>query len=386
MPNLLSPSYDVLSSTDTNGADLAVAGAELSVTALRFNGPSELDVQGNLSFSDFSGLTLGVGGSNYVALTSSGVSLTGLSVTLPGPTSFTEAGLTFTATDLQVTYAASNNEFELSGSATLAAADNTIDLTLGSPSAPGLVIQNGSLESLDATVTGSFAYSDLTITAQDLTINADAGSNLTVTGTATVDVDVAGNTETFGLTLGSTESGVTPPGLVIDSSTGDLVSFDATINSGLVIGGLTITSNGLLIDYDSTNNEFSVSGAASFTLDGSTVSISLARLRQTPRVGLLLKTANSSILDATLSSTASISVAGATVTLGGLTIDYNSANGDSLAISGSASIMVAGSTFDITLGNSTTSGLVIADGAVQSLYASVTSDLTVGGLTIDVNA
>ncbi len=127
-PALLSTSsYDVVSSTGANSAELGVAGASLSVSALRFNGSSELDVQGNLTFSDFTGLTLGVGGSNYVALTSSGVSLTGLSVTLPGPTSFKpRRAWISTATNLQVTYSSSNNEFDLSGSkATLAAAPIT---------------------------------------------------------------------------------------------------------------------------------------------------------------------------------------------------------------------------------------------------------------------
>ena len=58
---------------------------------LRFNG-SQLDVQGNLSLPDFAGLTLAVSGSNYVALSSSGVELSGPSVATSWPDQFHRGG------------------------------------------------------------------------------------------------------------------------------------------------------------------------------------------------------------------------------------------------------------------------------------------------------
>jgi uncharacterized membrane protein len=389
-PALLSTTtYDTLSPSSNTAANLGVAGGDLSVTALRFNGSSELDVQGSLSFANFAGLALGVSGSDYVALNSSGVSLTGLSVTLPGPTSFTEAGLDFTATNLQVTYSPSNSEFDLSGSATLTAAGNTFYVTLGSTSTPGMVIENGSLYSLDATVSGSFAYGDLTVTAQDLTIQASKSSNLTITGTASVDFSVAGNSETLGLELGTTESGVTAPGLVINQSTGDLVSFDAFVSTGLAVGGLTITSNGLQLDYDSTNDDFSVSGAASFSLDGSSVSISLAAPGTNTPAGLLIENGQLQNLDATVNG--GFTVGDLSLTASNLTFDYQAtspasspaAGGSYFAMSGGMTFMLGSSTVSITLAApSTTSlgGLVIEDGSLLSLDATVNGGFTVGAL------
>jgi uncharacterized membrane protein len=391
-PALLSTTtYDTLSPSSNTAANLGVAGGDLSVTALRFNGSSELDVQGSLSFANFAGLALGVSGSDYVALNSSGVSLTGLSVTLPGPTSFTEAGLDFTATNLQVTYSPSNSEFDLSGSATLTAAGNTFYVTLGSTSTPGMVIENGSLYSLDATVSGSFAYGDLTVTAQDLTIQASKSSNLTITGTASVDFSVAGNSETLGLELGTTESGVTAPGLVINQSTGDLVSFDAFVSTGLAVGGLTITSNGLQLDYDSTNDDFSVSGAASFSLDGSSVSISLAAPGTNTPAGLLIENGQLQNLDATVNG--GFTVGDLSLTASNLTFDYQAtspasspaAGGSYFAMSGGMTFMLGSSTVSITLAApSTTSlgGLVIEDGSLLSLDATVNGGFTVGDLSL----
>ena len=385
---LSSSSYDLLSSSDMNGPDLPVAGGDLSVTALQFDG-SQLNVQGNLTFPNFPGLSLPVQGSDSVAVSSTGAPLTGLDVTLPGTTSFSEAGLQLTATNLQVSYAPSNNQFDLSGSATLAAAGNTLSLTLGSPSSPGLVIQGGDLDTLDATVSGSFAIGGATLTAQDLTIQASGQSDLTVTGTATFGLEVGSTTETVDLSLNSTPAGTaTQGGLVIDPSTGDLVSLDAAVTSDITIAGMDITTSSLAIDYvDSTSSGGSssgdflaISGDASISVDGSSLSINLPTSTPGSPAGLVIEDGQLSSLDATINS--NISVAGITVDVMNLNVDYSSSN-DDLEISGAASITVPGqSPMDVMLGNTTTPGIQMTGGQVTSLDASFAGDITIGGMSV----
>ncbi len=378
-PALLGSSYDVLPTTDVNSTSLGVAGGDLAVAALRL-GPAQLDVQGNLSLPNFAGLALAVGGSNDVVLSNTGVALSGLSVTLPGPTSFTEAGLSFTATNLQVTYSSTNNQFALSGSATLAAASNTLDLTLGTMSAPGLVIQNGALDTLDATVTSNITLGGQEFTTQELTIKATAGANVTVTGAVSFALNVAGTMETVDLILGSTGTGG-EPGLVIDQSTGALVSFDAMVNSNITIAGFQITTNGLAIAYQSTGQDFEVSGAASFALAGSTVGVTLGDGTASAPGGLVITSGQLTSLDATLNS--NIAVAGLTIMTTGLTVDY-SATSDSLDVGGTASFSLAGSTVNIKLGNGNAAdpGLALQNGQVESLDATLNSNIAVAGLTI----
>ncbi len=374
-PALLGSGYDVLAGTDTNQADLGVAGGDLSVTALRFNG-SELDVQGNLSLPDFAGLTFAVGGSNNVALSSSGVALSGLSVTIPGPTSFTEAGLDFTATNLQVTYSSANNTFDLSGGATLKAAGNTLGLTLGSASAPGLVIENGALESLDATVNSNITLGGLTFTTQDLTVQAAAGSDVTVTGTAAFSLAAAGNTQTVNLTLGAKAGGVNEPGLVIDPSTGNLVSFSAVVDSNISVAGLQFTASGLAVAYDPTASSFDVTGAASIAFGGTSANVTLGGDNS---AGLVIEGGTLTSLDAAVSS--DLTIGGLEIKANNLAIAYESASKD-FEISGAASFALGGSSVDIALGGGGTAGLQIANGALAELDAAVTSDITLGGLTI----
>ncbi len=376
-PALLSSSYDVLPTTDVNSANLGVAGGDLSVTALRFNG-AELDVQGNLSFQDFSGLTLAVGNTNDVALSSSGVSLSGLSVSISGPTKFTEAGLAFTASNLQVSYSSTNNTFDLSGSANLAAANTTFDLTLGSASSPGLVIQNGALASLDASVTSDITIAKQTFTINNMTLQATAGSNVTVTGTVSFGVDVAGTTETIDLNLGTTGSGA-QPGLVIDQATGALVSFDAAVNTNLTVAGFQITAKDLTIAYQSASQDFEVSGTASFALGGSNVDIMLGNGTTTNPGGLFISGGSLTMLEATLDS--NIDVAGMSINTNGLTVDYNATN-DDLVVTGTTTFTLASSKIGITLGDAKGPGLVMQGGSVTSFDATLNADITVAGLTI----
>ena len=377
-PALLGSGYDVLSSSDTNSALLPVAGGDLSVTGLHFAG-AELDVQGNLSLSDFPGLTLPVTGNNHVALTSSGVQLTGLSVTLPASTSFSEAGLDFTTNDLAVQYTPANNEFSLSGTASLAVAGNTLSITLGSDSMPGLVIVNGALQSFDASVTSNIQIGGLTFTTQNLTIQETAGSDLTITGTASLALSVAGEMETLDVTLGGAVSGeTTQPGIVIDQSNGQLVSLDAVVNSDITIAGIDIKATDLGIVYSSGNN-YDISGTASFAFDSNTVTITLGT---TANPGLVIDNGALESLDASVTS--NISLFGLTIMTNALTVDYVAATESTpseLGVSGTASLAVASNTLSITLGSDSMPGLVIVNGALQSFDASVTSNIQIGGLT-----
>ena len=94
-------------------------------------------------------------------------SLTSLDTTVNS--NFTVGGVTFTTQDLDFSYTASNSQFGLSGTATVAVTNlGTLNVTFGHDSTPGLVVTNGSLTSLDTTVNSDFAVAGVTFTTQDL--------------------------------------------------------------------------------------------------------------------------------------------------------------------------------------------------------------------------
>ncbi len=208
------------------------------------------------------------------------------------------------------------------------------------------MIENGALESLEASVDSNIAIGGLTFTTKTLTIQASDDSNLTVTGTASVEFTADDNMQTINLTLGSTGSGG-ESGLVIDQSTGDLVSFDAAANSSLAIAGLQITAKDLDIAYES-GDDFEISGAAMFSL-GTTTTVDI-NFGGVPlgggnaTAGLVIDNGVLSQLDAAVTS--NLSVGGLTLTTKDLTFDYDAADsggsGNEFEIAGAATFSVGG--------------------------------------------
>jgi uncharacterized repeat protein (TIGR01451 family) len=397
-PGLLSStSYYALPSTDTNSADLPVAGGDLAVTGLHFAG-QELDVQGTLSLPHFPGLKLPVGGTSHVALTSSGAHLTGLNDTLVG-TTFSEAGLKFTAKNVLVQYATASNQFDLSGSASLAVAGNNLSLTLGNATAPGLVIANGALQSLDATVNSNFKLDGLSFSAKHLTVQATASSNLTVTGTTSVMLAVAGTNETINLTLGAKDSGgVMQSGIVINQSNGNLLSLNAVINSDILINKLALKATDLSAHYSSTTGMFSLTGGATLTLTvaGKTETIAVqlgakdAKGNAEPGIAINLNTSQLLSLNAVVNTDIVINKLDLKAT--DLSAHYNSTTGTfSITGGGTLTLTVAGKaeTIAVQLGAKDAKGVAepgiainLNNSQLLGLDAVVNTDITIDSLDL----
>jgi uncharacterized repeat protein (TIGR01451 family) len=460
-PALLGSGFFNLASGDANGPDLAVAGGNLAVTGLHF-APQELDVQGSLSLPNFAGLGLAVQNSNYVALTASGVQLTGLDISLSTSTTFTVDSLQFATQNLQVHYASANIEFDLSGSASVTLAGNTLGLALGNSSSPGLVIvngnlqslqatitpptgdsatpfqvgdlafgltsaslsydnttatfgvgaaasfslggntvnvmlgsggtpgivfQNGSLVSLNATVTSDIDIGDLNFKTENLSVQYTPGAELTITGQAALEFQ----TQTIQVTLGAADAGgMMQPGIVIDTASGQLVSLDAAISSDIEIGGLTFKAEDLSIHYSAAAADAAITGKASFELEVAdqteTLEITLGTTDSggVAHAGIEINTSTGQLvsLDAVLNT--DITIAGLEIKAKDLGVQYQSTD-NSFIISGAASFALDGNTVSIMLGGSFSQGLVIQGGQLQSLQASVSGDINLLGLQIAAN-
>ena len=109
--------------------------------------------------------------------------------------------MTFTTQDLDFAYTASNSQFSMSGTATVAVTNlGTLNISFGHGTTPGLVVTNGSLTSLDTTVNSNFTVGGVTFTTQDLDFSYTASnSQFSMSGTATVAVT---NVGTLNVTFG----------------------------------------------------------------------------------------------------------------------------------------------------------------------------------------
>src|SRR5262249_34840654 len=143
----------------------------LELSATGNAGQPEIQLQGSVALPTV-GLTVAVNGSNFVEITSSGVTLTGVNASLNG--SLTVAGATFTASPLNAQYTPANNVFTITGGGSVAVTgiaglSVSFGYGTGATALPGLVVSNGTLASImNMTVNGSFAVNQVAITATGL--------------------------------------------------------------------------------------------------------------------------------------------------------------------------------------------------------------------------
>jgi uncharacterized repeat protein (TIGR01451 family) len=129
--------------------------------------------------------------------------------------------LSIGAKDLTVVYVPSPEEFELFGSLTISSGDgklNSITADLGDASDPGIVIQNGSLTSLNIGVDGSFQLFGLTIAPKSLTARWDSASSMLALSGG-VDVQL---TSDIGGSVSFPAADAMHAGLVIHTDTGQV--------------------------------------------------------------------------------------------------------------------------------------------------------------------
>ena len=331
----------------TGGADFSLKGNTVDVT---FGGP------------DSSGLVIQDG------------ALASLDMTLDSNISL--GGVTFNTNGLRATYDAALVQFTLSGSAGVTLGNVTnLTVNFGGSSTQGLVITNGALESVDASVTGNFEVDGVSIAATDLEFQyiVDA-STFAVTGTASVAL-------TDGVSFSVTFGHDGDPGLVV--ADGALSSLDMTVDANFTVAAVTITAQDLEFQYSDSgaDSTFAMSGTASVALtDGVSFSVTSG---PAPDPGLVIRlAARLSSLDMTVNG--EFTVAGVAITAQDLEFQYSVSGSDStFAMSGTASVaLTAGVSFSVTFGPAPDPGLVITDGAISSLDMTVNGEFTVAGVAI----
>ena len=338
-------------------------------------------------------LTIDLGGASTAGLLIEDGSLDQINASLTG--SFTVSGLTFTTTGLTIGYSsASNGTYTVSGDTTLTDGSLTdgplLDIDLGGNGTAGLVITNGALTSLDASMSGSFTIAGVSIDASGLTVSYSPDDNGTYTISGATKIS-GPNIPTIAIQLGYTDGSQTVPGLQIEDGT--LVGFDASVSStsSFNLGGMTIAPESLTVAYTSDNGgTYSISGDASLSVPNVIdISIQLGGTENGQTIpGLQIEDGTLEAFDASVTS--SFNVGGVTIQTTGLTVAYTSDNGGTYTVSGGASLSVSSDTsvaiqLGSTEGTQTVPGLQIENGTLEGFDASVTSSFKVGGLTIQTN-
>jgi len=280
---------------------------------------------------------------------------------------FTISELGFAPDELTFVYNVADQLFELYGGATIAFDGNEIDLVLGDEDDPGIVIENGSLSSINASITADFEIFNLGFSPEDLTFVYSSDDDLyELYGSASVSFD--GNTVSIG--LGDEDT----PGIEIQG--GSLQSLDISISADFEIADVTISPDDLTFVYDKDSAYYEMYGSATFTVDGNDISLDLG---DDDSPGIVFSSGSVDAIDAAI--TADFSMKNIDFNIDSMGLQY-SKDDSSYAIFGTASASFDNESMSITLGTSDDPGFQYYNGAVQEIDISITADFSLKEISI----
>ncbi|MDB5336539.1 MAG: hemagglutination domain protein [Planctomycetaceae bacterium] len=260
----------VINSNGIKSFDLTVTGS-FSVAGVSVNGALKMTYskalgeftatgQAALTVAGIGNVTakLGDPGTKGLVINSSGIKTLDMVVT----GNFKVAGVSVSG-NLMMTYSQSTREFVATGSVTLNIGGiGNVTATLGGTGTRGLVIKNGSLQSLDMRVNANFSVGPLALTG-NLTmsyVNFGGFTLFSMSGTA--------NGKFLGQSLFTVDMGtVQNPGMVIVN--GALYALNITLRGDFAIQGVSLGGVQMTASYDAASQRFFFSGNARLTLPSS---------------------------------------------------------------------------------------------------------------------
>jgi hypothetical protein len=366
-----------LPATDSNATQVSVAGVQFALTNIAITG-SAIDLQGSITVPGLAGLTLSVTGTNHVVIDTNGVHLSGIDASITTPETIGIAGLSLTVKSLAVKYASAGNTFQISGAGALSLLGQNVNVTLGTATQPGLVIQNGTVTSFNFALATKaiISFAGMTLAPQSLSASyRQSTSTLVISGSAGLSVGSVIKNATLALGANST------PGLVIRNGT--VTSFDGGITaSAITVAGVGFTNVSLQVDYQAAAKDLAISGGATFTIPGTSNNVTVA-LGDANTPGIEIQNGSLAQLNFSIAADSNFTLGGLSIDPKSLAVSYVQST-QTFTLDGEATFSVGSviQNVDIKLGDGTNHGIVVTGGTLTSLQASVTGDIHVAGATI----
>ena len=416
----------------TVNSNITTGGLTFNTTGLHFvyaAQSSTFTLTGSSSFgfnSQTIGVTFGGSDSYFGSAPTAGLVITNgnlSSLDMIVTSSISVGSLSFRADHLRFTQNLqnSNNVFTMTGSTGFSAGGlGSVSATFGTaaangnPATTGLVVTNGSLTSLDMSLTSNISVGSVGFSTNGLRFTYQSSANqFTLGGSASATVGGIGN---MNVLFGYTANGVTSPGLVVKN--GSLVNLDMTVNSSISVGQVGFDTTGLRFTYTQSTQTYTLGGSAGISVggtnglratfgytnpDGSTVpgltivggnleSLCLTVDSSFAVGGVSFGTRDLNFTYQNLSQIPGGSYSGTGVYTGSYSGSYDSSKYQ-FNMSGTASVTIGGmADLSVTLGHSSTvngvttatPGLIIVNGKLEALDVTVNAAFEVGKVQFGV--
>ena len=361
----------------TVNSNLSVAGSTFNTTGLNITAntvTNAFTMTGNSSVSvpSVGNISVVFGGANSTGLVVTNSTLTSMNVTVSGNVSI--LGTNITANSLNLTANAAANTFTMTGNATMSVPSmGNLSVIFGGANSTGMVLTNGSLTSVNMTVNSNLTLAGSTFSTVGLNITANTVTNaFTMTGNSSVNVPSVGNISViFG---GSNSTGLTV-------TNGSLTSMNVTVGGDLSILSTNFTANRLNMTVNTTANTFTMTGNA--TLSQSKIGSLSVIFGGANSTGLILT--NGSLTSVNMTVNSNLTVAGSTFQTVGLNITANTIT-NKFTMKGNAFLNLPSiGALSVGFGSGSTTGFELTNGVLTTLNATVTGNLSIGGVSFATN-
>lgn len=277
---------------------------------------------------------------------------------------------------LTFVYRADSDAYNAYGNIHMVVRKDTLGLQLGTATQPGLVITNGDLSYVGATLTGNFAFDKLNLYSDSLQVayNRSADQFEAYGGVA-----VLVKNDTLDALLGNAQS----PGLQINN--GSLSTLTLGVNTAFSIKGLHVVPDSLTLNYRGDSSQYDFYGSMQVRIKQDTVN---AWLGNAANPGALIQ--NGDLVKLASAITGSVGIdSSRLVTKDTLTMVYRGDSG-TFALYGNVALEMKQDTLAALLGTAANPGLWIANSEISSLNLGINGPFKLRGLrfitdTLQVN-
>ncbi len=274
---------------------------------------------------------------------------------------FNMKSIDFKAEGLTFEWDKASDHFEIYGNTSVTFDSETVAISLGSSSNPGIRIDGGLVDHINMGITADFTLRSISFAVDALTFEWDkAGDYFELYGVAEATFDG----ETARVALGTSSN----PGVKIENN--ELQHINMSVLGTFDMKGISFTAEDLGFVWDKSSNHFLIFGGASATFDSETVSVLMGNSSD-PGVRIV----NNVIQYINMGITADFTLKDMSFTADGLTFEWDSAE-DHFEIYGSASATFDGETLSVLLGNASDPGIVIDNDEVQHINMGITADFS----------
>ncbi len=275
-------------------------------------------------------------------------------------------GVSIALTEASLAYDAQAHIFSIWGGATVSVGPDTVALSLGTETLPGLRIVDGRVTTVTAGVTASFKVGGLTLSPDHLTFSWDDSTHTVQLYGSLKSVFDGRETIFF---AGTKEQ----PGIKIVN--GAVKSLSLGVTADLRVSSLAIKPRGLSFVW-ADSGFFKLYGRATVGMAADTIEVLMG---DSANPGMLI--AGNSLEHFNVGVTADFHVSKLRIQPKALTFRYDKPTG-AFSLFGAIVVYVATDTMAALLGDSTSPGLVYANGAIQHVNIGVTAGFGVKGLYI----